>query len=81
MAHVGQNMSQMLPTQAEDVTERNKTADTPGGYKPANTSLTGTMRIPDAIGFNGTLGHARPNCFEDAILGCGPHQLPDGRNY
>jgi len=81
MAYVGQNMSQMLPTQADDVTQRNKTADTPGGYKPANSSITGTTRIPDAIGFNGRLGHARPDGLNDAILGCGPHQLPDGRNY
>jgi hypothetical protein len=37
-------------------------------------------RTPDATPGPDIIGHAR-EWGDDAILGCGPHQLPDGRNY
>lgn len=50
-------------------------------YKPTNTSLSGKTRIPDVIAPLDVVGHLRHEQLEDAILGCGPHRLPDGRNY
>lgn len=37
-------------------------------------------RTPDAIPGPDTIGHGR-EWGDGAILGCGPHKLPSGRNY
>jgi len=38
------------------------------------------IRTPDAFPGPDTRGHLR-EWGDDLILGCGPHKLPDGRNY
>lgn len=40
-----------------------------------------TRRLPDVVPTPSTVGHARDDCLDGAILGCGPHRLPDAPNY
>lgn len=39
-----------------------------------------TRRVPDAIPGPETKGHLR-EWGTGSVLGCGPHKLPNGRNY